>query len=63
MKPKELKKILKKLGWTEEHGGEHDKMVSPDGEKRVAISRNHKTDIPIGTLCQLEKLTGVRFRK
>ncbi len=63
MKPRELKRILKQAGWTEEHDGPHDKMVSPDGTIRVPVTRNQSQDIPIGTLKRIEKLTGVALGK
>lgn len=62
MKPSEVKKILKKLGWTEQHDGPHDKLISPDGKIRVPLTRNQTADIPIGTLRRIEKLTGVKLR-
>ena len=62
MKPKQVKKILKQHGWTEEYDGPHDKMVSPDGKTRVPITRNQTQDIPIGTLRRMEKITGIALR-
>ena len=62
MKPREIMKKLKELGWTEGKGAEHTiEAISPTG-LRVPISNHPSKDLPIGTLKKIERLTGVKLK-
>ncbi len=56
-----LIKLLKKEGWQIQAGGRHVKAVK--GKQRVPIPAHGKKDIKLGTLKNIEKLTGVAITK
>jgi predicted RNA binding protein YcfA (HicA-like mRNA interferase family) len=60
MTKKELLKILRKAGWKLEREGNHE-IWSKDG-KTVPIPR-HSGDIPIGTVNNVLKRTGIKKQK
>jgi predicted RNA binding protein YcfA (HicA-like mRNA interferase family) len=64
MTAREVKKILRKAGWTFVSGGEHQtKAVSPDGTVKVPIPEHKGKDIKIGTLKSIEHMTGVKLTR
>ena len=60
MKAQDVVKQLKELGWKFSEGKKHTKGIGPDG--RVTWIPRHKGDIPVGTLAEIQKQTGVRFK-
>ena len=50
----ELERKFKKAGWTFEQGANHEKAVSPDGKKKIAIPR-HKGDLKKGLVLKILK--------
>ncbi|MDL2314022.1 type II toxin-antitoxin system HicA family toxin [Desulfovibrio sp. OttesenSCG-928-C14] len=60
MKRDELIRILKENGWVFTEGKKHTKGVGPDG--RTTRIWRHSKDIPVGTLAEIEKQTGVKLR-
>jgi len=61
MNAKEILKILKQNGFVQiSQRGSHIKLAKDD---KFAIVANHgKKDIPLGTVKQIEKSTGVKLR-
>jgi mRNA interferase HicA len=57
MTAKELIKRLEQAGFVNKGGAKHDKLRHPDG--RVTVVHRHKGDIPLGTVKNIEKQTGV----
>jgi predicted RNA binding protein YcfA (HicA-like mRNA interferase family) len=60
MKAHEIIKILKDAGWVFKEGKKHIKGTGPDG--RVTRIWRHTRDIPCGTLAEIEKQTGMKFK-
>ena len=60
MTKEELVKMLKREGWTIDHGSKHDQAKNPNypGVK-IPIPR-HKRDIPKGTAEQIKKEAGLK---
>ena len=59
MTARELIKRLAEAGFIVKGGTKHDKLVHPDG--RVTVVHRHRGDIPLGTLKDIEKQTGVKL--
>ena len=59
MTRRELLKKLEQAGFINEGGAKHDKLRHRDG--RVTVIHRHKGDIPLGTLKNIEKQTGIRL--
>jgi predicted RNA binding protein YcfA (HicA-like mRNA interferase family) len=59
MTARELIRLLTMAGFMVKGGRKHDKLVHPDG--RVTVVHRHKGDIPLGTLKDIEKQTGVKL--
>jgi predicted RNA binding protein YcfA (HicA-like mRNA interferase family) len=59
MNVRELKAKLEQAGFIQKGGTKHDKFVHPDG--RITVVHRHKGDIPLGTLKNIEKQTGIRL--
>jgi mRNA interferase HicA len=59
MTARELIKRLEQAGFVNQGGAKHDKLRHPDG--RVTVVHRHKGEIPLGTLKNIEKQSGVRL--
>ena len=61
MDSKEVLKKLKKNGFTEKsHTGSHKKLIK--GELTVIVAVHGKKDIPLGTIKNIERQSGVKLR-
>ena len=61
MNAKEILKILKQNGFTQiSQRGSHIKLAKND--KFTIVANHGKKDIPLGTVKQIEKSTGVKLR-
>ena len=53
------RELIKKAGFVNKGGTNHDKMVHPDG--RVTVIHRHKGDIPLGTLKAIARQTKIKL--
>ena len=49
MTNQELWKKLKKVGWTQKHGGKHDLAVDPKNPQHTIPVPRHRGEVPKGT--------------
>ena len=56
---KEIIKRLKKHGWTQSSGGRH--IIMKKRKVRVPIPSHGSKDVPIGTIKNIEKITGIKL--
>lgn len=60
--PKEVIEILLKNGWYEKRiRGSHHQFVNLNSKSKVTVSTSKKT-IPIGTLKNISKQSGINFK-
>ena len=60
-KAKSIIKILLKEGWTEKRirGSHH--IYTKEGEEKIVVISTSKKTIPVGTLKNIEKQSGLKF--
>ena len=60
--PKKVIKILRKYGWKETRirGSHH--IFKKEGENKIVVISTSKNPIPIGTLRNIERQSGISFK-
>lgn len=59
--PKNVIKILIKEGWNEKRVRGSHNIFTKEGEKNIVVIPTSKRIIPIGTLKNIEKQSGIKF--